>query len=263
MAEEVININRSDNAEGNRTLSYVIKSVMNRLKEYNTKNYEYYMQLAVEGLKELNIYDNAKNIEVAYLTMDAMNTVALPVDFIDYSKIGIVINGQVWTLTVNEKIALPRLEKCGEKIGNIAAGSPNDTYEGYVWADHFKDGQYVGGLYGVGGGFNMAYYRVDESKRRIIFNGSVPKGEIVLEYISSGIKKRGGTMIREIFIEPLRRWVLWQRVEHDNRVPLAEKDRKERQFYEAVEKTRGFENSFTADEYRDMLYSTTYQAPKR
>jgi hypothetical protein len=249
------------------TIRYVVMSILNRLQDYSMKQYLRLTQLAIEGFsEEFSLYHINAGADVVYLHMSAAKTVALPKDFVDYVKIGYPYMGRLRVITNSENILLPRtFDDTDEPIGNFYGQAiGEEALSGAIFfSDHYKNGQFVGGLYGLPGGVDDCYYRIDRENRQIVFSGSTPRSEIVLEYISTGLKTDGSSLIPRQVVAPLRAYVLWQMVENDPRVADNEKERRKRQFEEATEALRSFSNAFTADEYLSMLYSTTHQSPKR
>jgi len=242
------------------TIEYVVMSVLNRLRDYSMRDYSFLEQIAIEGYTDLNLW-HLDNIEVVYLRMSSAKTVDLPSDFVDWCKIGIPVQGKLRVLTNNKNILLPRKFADGEDVGNT--DDENGTSTALFFTDHYSNGQFVGGLYGLPGGIDNAYYRIDREKRTIVFSGSLPKGKIVLEYISSGVNLTGTTIIPREAIPALRAYLLWQLIENDSKKSLSEKERKKQQYEEAVEALRFFQTAFTADEYKRMLYRSVKQTPKR
>jgi hypothetical protein len=220
------------------------------------------MQIAISGYKVLNLW-HLDNIEVVYLEMNTAKVVTLPTDFVDWLKIGIPINGKLRVLTNHKQILLPRTFSDGTPVGNTDADDTVDAASLVYFSDHFRGGQFVGGLFGMSGGVDDAYYRFDREMGTIVFTGSVTRSQVVLEYISSGVKATGSTMI-PIECEPaLRTYVLWQRIEYDTRTSLNEKQRRKVDHEEEIEALRTFQSVFTCEEYRRMLYKTYRQTPKR
>lgn len=248
------------NTSAVKTLRQVVMSVLDDKRVYTMEDYDHLLKLAIEGYSDFKMY-NLRSIDVVYLRPNSANIVELPPDCIDYSKIGIVMNGQVINLGLNNSIALDRAEKCGQPIHLFNNAAFPTTLGGYYYAPHFYGGRQVDTLYGLGGGFRRGYYRVDLERRQIQLQGDVPRCEIVLEYLSSGIKP-GSVIPLQAFI-PLKNWLHWQDIEFDKRVPMGEKERKKRLYEESVEKMRVFEYSRTLSEYLDGFYSTTGQTPKR
>ena len=244
---------------GTTTITYVVMSVLNRLREYSMRNYTFLEQMVIEGYTDLNLW-HLNNIEVEYLRMSEAKTVDLPSDFVDWLKIGVPIGGKLRVLTNHKQILFPRTFKDGAPVGNTDDG----TISGAIYlTGHFRDGQYVGGLYGLPGGIDQAYYRIDKETRTIIFSGSVPRAEIVLEYISNGIKLQGTTVIPREAVPALRAWALWQNIENNPKVGATEKERKKSQYEEQVHALSFFQSAFTKDEYKRHVYKHTSQTAKR
>jgi len=240
-------------------IRYVVMSVLNRMNDYSMRNYKRIAQFVIEGFTDLNLY-HTTNIEVVYKYMSAAKTIDVPPDFVDWTKVGIPIAGKLRTLTKDDAILKPRKFEDGKDVGNIDASEPNfATY----FTSHFKHGKFVGGLYGLRGGINRAYFRYDEEKRQFIFTGDVPQSEIVLEYISSGVALSSSTVIPRQAVKPLVNWVFWQLAEYDSSVHPTEKERKKILYYEDVNELRAFQYTPTMDEYRDAMYKTIKQTPKR
>jgi len=151
----------------------------------------------------------------------------------------------------------------GEAVGNTDSDDGGGISNAIYFSDHFRNGVFIGGMYGLPGGIDEAYCRVDRENRQIVFSGSVPRSEIVLEYISSGVKEGGGTLIPREAVPALRTYVLWQMVENDPKVAYNERERRKREHEEAVEMLRSFQQIFTKDEYLRMVYGTSKQSPKR
>jgi hypothetical protein len=244
------------------TLRYVVMSVLNRIKDYTMRDYYFYMQLAIEGFTELSLW-HLDSVEVVYLTMNEAKVVNLPSDFIDYTKIGIPINGKLRVLTRHDKILFPRTFIDGTPVGNSDSSDTLDAASLVYFSDHFRGGQYVGGLYGMPGGVDDAYYRIDRERRTIAFSGSVPRSEIVLEYISSGVNTTGSTLIPREAVPALRTYILWQSVENDKITAYNEKERRKRNHEEEVAALRSFQDIFTADEYKRLIWGSSRQTIKR
>ena len=205
-------------------IRYVVMSILNRLDDYSMRNYKRIAQIVIEGFTDLNLY-HTTNIEVVYLYMDSAKLVSVPADFIDWLKVGMPIGGKLVTLTKDDSILLPRKFTDGKDVGNIDATLTNRaTY----FSSHFKNGKFVGALYGLRGGVNQAYFRYDKEKRQLAFTGDVPLSQIVLEYRSSGVSLSSSTIIPRQAVKPLRNWTLWQLAEDDRTVSLGEKERKMR-----------------------------------
>lgn len=240
-------------------IRYVVMSVLNRLNDYSMRNYRKIAQLVIEGFTDLNLF-HTTNIEVEYLYMDENKLVSVPSDFIDWIKVGYPNNGKLVTITKNDYMLLPREFADGKDVGNLDAINVNQAT---FFASHFKNGKFVAGLYGLRGGVNRAYFRYDEERRQFAFTGDTPSSEVVLEYVSSGVKLSGSTAIPREAVKALISWTMWQLVEYDTTMAMNERERRKKTYYEDVEELRTFKFTPTKDEYRDALYKTIKQTPKR
>lgn len=243
-------------------LSYIVYNLQNDMEDYTTQQYKRLLQIVINGVRHLRLYGQPA-IQVYYAQINEAGIIKLPPDYLDYTKIGLFVHGQVVTLTVNNNMALNRAQECAVDIRTMYKDNGlalNSIVGGYYFTPHYYQNQYVGGLYGVGGGFNVAYYRVDKQANQIQFDGVIRAGQVVIEYESTGISV--GTLVPAEMIEPLKTWTDWQKMERDDRVSLSVKKDKERQFGDAVRSLRSFNNKFTKSEYLDTLYRHYKQSPK-
>jgi hypothetical protein len=252
-------------------LDYVVKNALMDMNDFSMENYKRFLQWAVRGFTDLNLYI-LENIKVEYLPLSSAKTAPLPSDFIDYTKIGMEINGEVWTFTMNPDMNLPRkVDECGEtlptntqtlddKVVGQRSLVPNF---GYYFAMHFRNGQYVGEMYGLGGGFNNAYFRIDHQRNQIVFDSEVPVNEIILEYKSTGISANGSTIIPRKVVPALIAYIHWQRIENNDKFAESKKERKRQQYIDEYEKLHHFENMFTMDEYLDATYKVVNASIRR
>lgn len=259
------------NTSGFVNLDYVVRNALIDMNDFSMENYKRFLQWAVRGFTDLNLFV-VENIRVEYLKLSSAKTATLPSDFIDYTKIGMEINGQIWTFTLNDKMVLPRkTDDCGEtlptntqtlddKVTGQASLVPNF---GYYFAMHFRNGQYVGEMYGLGGGFNNAYFRIDHERNQIAFDSEIPTDEIILEYKSSGISASGETLIPRKAVPALIAYVHWQRIENNDKVAESKKERKRQLYITEYERLQHLENLFTIDEYLDATYSVVTSSMRR
>jgi len=255
----------SPKSSGLVTIRYVVMSVLNRLQDYSLKQYMRLSQIAIEGFsEELSLFHLDTGMEVVYLHMSLAKTCALPSDYIKWNKIGYPINGQFKVITHSDSVLLPRVfDDTGDAIGHTTVNNSTALAGAIYFQDHYRNGQYVGGLYGMPGGIDVAGFRVDRENRQLVFSGETPRSEIVLEYISSGLKSGGGSLIPRECVAALRTYILWKKDENDPRIAYNAKVRLEDQHEKEIAALRSFNLSFTKDEYLQMVYGSYYQAPKR
>lgn len=228
------------------TIQKCVYDVLNDLGSSDENQYTRFLQFALRGVTHLNLH-HINSFKRATIAVSSINTVQLPDDYVDYLRIGICINGKIWTLTRNDKICLPDTMDCGE---DDAAVESADEYLPYFH-------------YGASGGVNYVGYRVDKERHRIVFDGTVPSNSIILEYISTGISQEGTTYIPIEAREAVIAWIHWKRTEHDTTLPEVAKARYFANYCREVRTLEQFQKSFTLDDLMDVIYSSYRQTPKR
>lgn len=238
------------------SLDDVVASIIN-LTRADERDYIHLKQLAIEGYQELCMF-HLNNSKIVYLPVGDNNIVTLPEDFLYYSLIGVLYNGRVWSLTLDERIAFSRDMDCGEDdpppppaINSLITDpyrATRNTYHAY-----FADS----------GGHNFGYYKVDEERREIQFRWAKRFTDIVLEYCNIPIGIGEDTMIKRYVLPALRAYVLKKVVQYDTRVADREKARRDFDYEKEVYLMRSLENQLTSDELRDIINSTRTQGLKR
>lgn len=246
-------------------LSYCVAQVQADIQDYSDRNIERFTQWAIRDYTKLNIIGSV-NTEIEYLTMDANGIVDLSplTDYVDYIKLGIPVNGKIWILGANPKILLRRTELNATEAALIfKTGSPSiEVGSGSVFADHYVNGGFVTGLFGYGGGFSRSFFRVDMERNQIQFDTSVPRSEIILEYISTGVKATGGTVIPRSAVERIISFIHWQMKEFDPMVDRFTKARYQEMYEQQCEILTNISLRFKKEDYFQMLYSTYKQTVK-
>lgn len=230
------------------TVGSVVDNVLNDLGTYDESEYIRLYQLALRGVTQMNMFHTSGSKEVK-LSVDSKGTVTLPSDYLSYIKISVVINGRKHELSKNEDIMIPGTGACYAEEDN-----GNQNYTETLPEDT---------VYGMGGGYNYSYYRIDKKYNRIIFQKSVPNGEIILDYISSGVALDGETYIPKQSEEALIAWTHWKREEHDPNVSQYKKQSNERSYNRELRKLHEFEYDFTLQEFADAISSGYSQTAKR
>ena len=258
--------NRDYNEAGFVTLDYIVKNVMVDNWENTEHNYMRYLQWAFRGLKQIN-FDVLRDVRTVVLTMNDNRTVDLPLDFVNYTKIGVCVNGFIKVLGTRRDMCLTRsLDNCGNVVRNDVKlnCSVLDDFGPYTYLFYnYRNGENVGQLFGVGGGRNhRGYYRVDTKNRQISFTTDGEKTDVVIEYISDGVSPTGKSKIHVFAEECLIKWIHWQRIDNKKGENQAEKERKRREYYNEFRKLRARMKSFTLDELLATFRSSYAQSPK-
>jgi hypothetical protein len=258
----------SQDINGIVNLDYVVNHVLMDLDDSSMRMYKKFLQYAINGFTDLNLF-TLQNVKVAYLPISEQKTVNLPVDYIEYTKIGFNEGGKMGVFGANEDLLLPRrTDDCGNEINDNTGDCSIDEIVfpnyGYYFAPHYRNGQYVGELYaGLGGGNPNGSYRIDQDRRQIAFSSDVGVDEIILEYKSSGVAGDGSTNVPRQCVPALVAYVHWQRRRYNDKVALGVKETLKQEYYTEFEKLRDLEFSFTAEEYFASRRSTYSSIPKR
>lgn len=251
-----------------KTINYVVNLVQMDTRDFSSHNVPFILQYCIHAYKSELRFHTDKSVKVAYLTMSDVLNAPMPKDYEYYTKVAINFGGQYITLTRNNNIPLQRkTDECGlpkieDTIVNERLLDPFLFSYGYYYAPHYRNGQYVGEMYSMGGGYNEAgYFREDWDLRQIQFY-NVPRKEVVLEYVAD-VGCNGDTLIPFSAVEPIRQYALWQMVEHDRRVPVYDRQRAQDRFRYAMANYEFINWTWTMDDYLDACYATTKSGPKR
>ena len=249
---------RLEGQPGYVPLSYCVNQALIELEDFSERKRDAFNSFAISGFRELN-FTTIESLEVAYLEMDDLNNIKLPRDYQRWIKVGMPVGNRIWNLGVDNSLLLGRGHDCGNDARELFEAEVPLTYtNGYFYTGHWRDGRYVGGLYGAGGGFRKSYFREDKKRGIISFDSPVPRSEIVLEYISDGISAQ--TMIPKEAINAIVAWIHWRRnIKKDN----ATRKSFMQDFFDAESSLKSIENEFDITEYLDMMYATTHQSIKR
>jgi hypothetical protein len=193
-----------------KNVAYVVNSAINRVMG-KVEDAAWFQQLAIEWLSEEGIYTALPALRVKRVTVSASKQIVLPKDCARYTKIAIDLGGKLWTLTMDSDITLPPNFDTGVTPDNATETSSGS---GVYFMPHYWNGQYYGGLFALGGGFNDAYYRYDEATRTISFLDNRIGREVVIEYLSNGADINIDSLVPHYWITPLRNWLILKAAEY-------------------------------------------------
>ena len=176
------------------------------------------------AIQELN-YDAARNAKVVEMEVGSDLQMIMPPDFVDYVRVSVLVDGQLYPLHQNNKINYAtayqqdvNLDFLFDVDGNVItetsqldtdrlAGLPQSLYNGpgiyngmYGWN---LDGDWYFG-YSIGGFFGMDpdianqndSFRINKAAGVINFSSGVAGKRLVLEYISDGLENGDDTSVK-------------------------------------------------------------------
>ena len=244
---------------------------------------------ALRGIREIG-FDLGKKIKSIKRTINTDNdTIALPDDFVDLLKIGIVgDDGMVHVLNQNKNINYSRqitqvdsadttstddsddgplniepnliLDREASKSSTTGATENSDDYDFYLFENYLHQGG-LGRLYGVGGGYAVGEYRLNLDDNRIEIKMESSGSEVVLEYIADEARSTDPE-VHVYAEEALRCYMYYKAVERKSSVPANEKARARAEFYNERRKANARLSNFTKQEALTTIRRNFKQAPK-
>jgi hypothetical protein len=228
-------------------LGDVVHSYLNENGEA-IDNFFRYLQIVIEGLTQLNV-KTSYGVKVYFTEVNSVNIVDYPADLIQISRIGVVKEGVIWSLTQNDSIALPNGDVCGVEVVSDVNLSERHIPTSLNYAK--------------GGGYNFADYRIDHLNRRIVFIGALTNETIVIEYKSSGISMDGDTFLPVSLLPVLKEYLNWTLTKRNKQAPQAEKQRARIDYINARNDYVKTKHAFSMDDLLDAVYSGIGQGVKR
>ena len=249
---------------------------------------------ALRGIREIG-FDLGKKIKSIKRTVDTTNdTVALPDDFVDLLKLGIVgADRIIHVLNQNKHINYSRqiqqdtdsetsvvsdttdvedsqsgplnieaneiLDREASKSSTTGA-TASDDQDFYLFQNYLYQGG-LGGLYGVGGGHAVGEYRLNLDQDRIELKMSGSFSEVVLEYVADEARSTDPE-VHVYAEEALRCYIYYKVVERKSSVPANEKSRARAEYYNERRKANSRLSNFTKEEALSTIRRNFMQAPK-
>jgi hypothetical protein len=244
---------------------------------------------ALRGIREMG-FDMSKIIKSLKITVDtATNTVELPDDYVDWSKVGVVgSDGIVYVLGENKNVNYSQAyaNASGTKVGTAAeatdsdgdgvydridskgatnSGSPSSSDDVMQGFDSFIFRNYVygasNGLYGIGGGHMYGNFRVNLDQNRIELETNQNINEVVFEYIADEARSKNPS-IHVYAEEALMSYMYYKIIERKATVPANEKARARQEYYNERRKANARIKSFGKEEALRTIRKNYKQSPK-
>lgn len=214
-------------------------------------DFKKYLQIAIRGYTDLRIHVVTEGKKTSKLTVNDINRVNFPDDFISFVSIGVVEGGKVWLLSPDKEFVSTTTTTGGTETLDSDQGEGVD-----IANDYTSKGYYVRG------GVNLkGYYQIEWDKRRIaLVNCSAQT--VLLAYKTSGISLDGQTYIPVKYVMAMQAFIAWWSIANDITVPVSQKQMAEQTYIRMVNKLRKAEGP-TLDEWEQGIYKTFYASPKR
>jgi len=203
------------------TLRAIVEQCMIDLGvDMSAPNKARYMSWAIMGYRQLqlNVY---KQIKTGIFPLSEINTVDLPSDYVQYSRIGLQVGSKILEFSSNNNIAL---EFTLDEDGNE---TPNPFVSMGYRPNGINTNNYINMNNYWGAGFNNIpvrdYFRIDLNRGRIIFSTHIELSQIYMEYIADGLDCIEETLVNPMAYEVIRCYVHLQRVKFSRSGTLAER----------------------------------------
>ncbi len=229
------------------TIDQIVRSALTANGEGSLHKYQWYLQFALEGAKDFYM-DSSQSVKTIQLEMNDIKQVELPLDFVDWVKVGIVCGKSIKILGVCDSIPiLTETDSCGnlKTYDNCNCGVnaiPVDYayYGGYRFLNFTNEfGEILGGIYGIGGGYtDKSYFRVVPEQRVMQFSSEINNTLVYLEYITDGFDPKSETVISPYAEKALRYYIHWQVSMQKNGPSSADARGWEDQYYNEYRKAR-------------------------
>ena len=250
---------------------------------------------ALRGIREIG-FDLGKKIKSLKREIQtSSNSIILPDDFVDLSKIGIVDpNGIIRVLGQNKNInhSMHRVNGSDTEISDTTTGVTNDSQAGplditrnliddvassksstdtagsstddnldfYIFENYLYQGG-LGRLYGTGGGYLSGEYRINLEQNRIEIESNDDISEVVIEYIADEARSTDPE-VHVYAEEALRCYMYYKIIERKSSVPSNEKARARAEYYNERRKANARLSNFTKEEALKTIRKNFMQAPK-
>ena len=214
----------------------------------STEDYTIYAEHAANCIRDFQVYDGVK-YRSEKVTVSALGIIEMPTDLITLGGISVARNGEWWSFTER-----PKMVNTTTTTDDVE-GHDSDFGEG----ETLKDNKTY--TYGAKGAVNAYYYAVDWDARRIFCDGIV-SDTVLLKYVSSGIDTSEDTYIPEMLTPVVDNYLLWKETYW---IPALVRERplREKDYNNERLKVRNVLRAMTADQWRDILWGSFTQVPKR
>lgn len=209
------------------------------------------LQIAISGLRDMNIRGNIVSSKIIKLAVNDNDTVDLPNDYVDYIRVSICYNNQMLALGLNKNMCPNDYDDCGD----IKASTLNSLGCGNGIYSLNETGDYVGKNFGGGtNGNSIGYYKFYDGYIALQGMSSL-YNEIILEYISDPAMVDGTHLIHDFDVETLKAYMWWKYIEANRTYNMGEKDLARKLYGKLKKESRIMKGAFTISEFLSAVNS--------
>lgn len=256
------------------TIDHIVRTALAVQGEETLHKYQRYLIFALQAAKDFYM-DSAQDVKTIELTMNDIKQVELPLDFVDWVKVGVICGNQIKVFGVCDTLPiLTEKDSCGnlkayDNSGCDVNGYPTDyfNYGGYYFLNYTNSyGEVIGGLYGVGGGYtDTNYFRVlrNQGTNGIIqFSSEVNTKPVYLEYITNGFNPKQESVINSYAERAIENYIHWKVSAFKNGAASGDAQAKEELYYTELLKARRRIMDLTPRDILEISRKYYTQAPK-
>jgi len=225
------------NVSGTISLGDIVKQTLWKAELPESKE-RLFFQLAIQGYREIRLFDGDRGIEVEKATVNSnTESINFPADCVKVIDVFLPANGKLWSLTRDHDIITTTSSGTldpdwGEGV-DIRSGSVN--------------------TYAQRGGINDGgYFNIDYENRIIIFR-NITATEVFLYYISTGVDTDGSTLIPKEYQAQIEAYIMKEYVKYSKpnlyqlHLSIYESER---------DRVRYLANMPSLEQWKDWIYRT-------
>lgn len=251
------------------TLEDIVKEYIIEIGESNFNKFARFYQYAVSIFREIH-YDVSAIPKSTVINTSDNGSANLPDDYVNYIRIGVIDSNNLFRdLGFSNDIA-PKLvfDSCGNPASAESSGTPpNNIADGLLASpegvsSNYRNGEIVGGFFGVGGGNNnLGYYKIDAVNRVISFN-KLSQAQVVLEYLADISVSDGDYIVHPFIIETIKQGIAWKAAERNPRSNLGQIQLANKAYNNAHRQSIRRYKNITISEWAQALRKGNKAAPK-
>ena len=246
------------------TLSSIVEELLIEMGEGQSNKFARYYQYGVSFLRQKH-FTTTGVPKMVELTISSTDTAPLPADYVNYTKIGLCVNGRIISLGLNNDICSnPSYDDCGNSTVASNSTTGSGVYLGDVGdrvGDHYTNGENMGRFFGIGADNNcLGYYKIDKSANVIKFSQLAQTTNIVMEYLADINAIDGDFEVHPFVIEALKDWMFWKYKQRSSKT-LGEQQLAHENYKKSFRLMQHMIRSGTADEWIAVFQSGDSATP--
>lgn len=258
------------------TIDSIVRTALIANGDESFHKYPRFLMFALQAAKDFYM-DSAQDVKTVRLPMNDLKQVELPLDFVDWVKVGIVCGNRIKVLGVCETLPIltetdscgniKPYDNCGCGVNEFPRGFTTGIYGGYYFLNYINEnGEITGGIYGYGGGYtDMSYFRLIRnagSNGILQFSTEINSTDIYIEYISNGFDPKRDTVISTYAERAIEYYIHWKVATHKSGPSSGDAQGWEFQYYNELRKARRRTMDLTPRDILEISRMYYMQAPK-